>query len=621
MPSESEQSTTPAPSPSPLPAQINAAFTVGAQIEARGKHPAFADRIFALHDDRSWTYRDLRNESVRMAHFLLKRLGPVDDRHPGHVAMMLENHLELVSLFGGCAYAKLTLFGINTGLRGDVLAGVLNHSEARILVVDERFLPEVERVRDQLTHIAPEQILVLPTQGGEISPGADLRRCLESEVGPAESERDAPKIEVEPSDNLMVIYTSGTTGLPKGINNNHQKLLLMGAFVSGNMELDQDDRCYICMPLFHSNAMFVGMMPAFHVGGAIGLRERFSASRFLGDIRSYGITYWNYVGEPVHYVLAAIEREFGGDVARIQREVAESPEVKLRYAVGNGAAPPDIDRMMRYFGLEDMFELYGSTEAAISASRRKGDPRGSVGEVRDPAVKILNECGEECPPAELDAEGHILNYDEAVGEICRVAENTSLFQGYFKNDQADRDKYRDGVYHSGDLGHIVLRGEQRFLYFDGRTADWIRKDGENFSAGQVGRILSEYPDIALAVAYGVPCAVSDELVMTAVKLRPGASFDPKGFFTWCESQVSGGNMDRKWFPDFVRVVEDFEYTETQKVLVRNLKAVHYDRNRLPGEPIYWRRRGDTEFKVFTKDDYLAVRVEFEASERIALLDR
>ena len=74
--------------------------------------------------------------------------------------------------------------------------------------------------------------------------------------------------------------------------------------------------------------------------------------------------------------------------------------------------------------------------------------------------------------------------------------------------------------------------------------------------------------MALAAAYGVPCAVSDELVMAAVKLRPGASFDPAGFFAFCEGQVHQGGMDRKWFPDFVRVVDEFEFTQTQKILVR-----------------------------------------------------
>jgi fatty-acyl-CoA synthase len=596
-------------------------FTVGAHIEARARHPVTRDKVVLMHRDRSWTYRQFRNESVRTAHFLLQRIGKIDSDHPGHVAMLLENHLELLSLYGGCAFAGLTLFGVNTGLRGEVLAGVLNHARARVLVVDEKFLPEVERIRGQLRTLGEENILVLRTQGGAIPPERDYVACLDREVGPAQRELPAPDVAVTPETNLMVIYTSGTTGLPKGILNNHMKLCAVGFGVSSNLGLTYEDVGYGCMPLFHSNAMFVGFMPAFWVGGSMGLRERFSASQFLDDIFTYGSTFWNYVGEPVHYVLAAIEKRFGGDEERIAREVTNNPRNKLRYAVGNGASPPDIDKFMKWLGLEDMFELYGSTEAAISTFRRKGDPRGCVGEITDPAVKILAPDGSECEPAQLGPDGKLLNYDRAVGEICRVAPDTALFQGYYDNPQANQEKYRNGVYHSGDLGHILIVDGRRYLYFDGRTDDWIRKDGENFSAAQVGRLLTEHPDVQLAVAYGVPCAISDELVMAALKLRDGAEFDPQGFFDWCEYQVTHGSMDRKWFPDFVRIVDDFEYTQTQKVLVRNYKKVHFDLNRIPDARIYWRRRGDTTFRPFTREDYEEVRREFAAQEKLDLLDR
>jgi fatty-acyl-CoA synthase len=323
----------------------------------------------------------------------------------------------------------------------------------------------------------------------------------------------------------------------------------------------------------------------------------------------------------VHYVLSAVRRQFGGDEARIEAEVTHHPANRLRYAVGNGAAPPDIDLFTRWFELEDMFELYGSTEAAISTFRRKGDPRGSVGQITDPAVKILDERGAECPPARLGPDGKILNYAEAVGEICRAAAETALFQGYFDDPRANEQKYRDGVYHSGDLGHVVVVDGKRFLWFDGRTDDWIRKDGENFSALQVARLLQEHPDVVLAAAYGVPCAVSDELVMAALELREGARFDPKEFFDFCEAQVTEGGMDRKWFPDFVRVVPEFEYTQTAKILVRNLKRVHFDRNRLPNEPIFFRTRGDASFRPLTAQDYSALRAEFAAAEKLDLLDR
>ena len=600
---------------------IEAEFTVAAQIEARAAHPELANKVLLVHDDRSWTYQQYRNESVRMARFVRGRLGQIDDKRPGHVAMLLDNHLELLAMFGGAAYGGLTLFGVNTGLRGDVLSGVINQSGSRVLVVDERLYPEVEKVRDSLTTVAAENILVLPTQGGDVDRRMDLRAALDSEIGAATTALDAPAVGVSMETNLMVIYTSGTTGLPKGINNNNMKLCFIGAAVSDGLGITKNDRGYACMPLFHSNAIFVGFMPALWAGGSMAIRERFSASRFVPDVLRNGVTMWNYVGEPVHYVLTAIEKEYGGDEAKILAAVANHPDNRMRFAVGNGASPPDIDRFTRWLGLEDMFELYGSTEAAISTFRRKGDPRGTVGQVTDPAVKILTASGVECPPARLGASGELLNYEECVGEICRVAADAALFQGYFGNEDATSQKYRDGVYHSGDLGHIVESDGKRFLYFDGRTDDWIRKDGENFSAGQVGRLLSEHPDVALGVAYGVPCVVSDELVMAALKMREGVAFDPQRFFDWCEAQVTDASMDRKWFPDFVRIVPEFEFTETQKVLVRNLKKTHFDRRRLPDQPIFWRRRGDTTFLPFTSGDFEGLREEFAKAERSQLIDR
>ena len=603
------------------PPTIDAPFTLGAQIEARAGHPELADREFLIQHDRHWTYRQYRDECVRVAHLLRRRLGPCGESRPGHVAMLLENHLELLSLYGACGYTGMTLFGVNTGLRGETLAGVLNQSRARLLVVDERFLPELEKVHGLLEHVAPENVLVVRQQGRSTYAGPDLADCLDAEVGSKDVSLAAPDVQVKPDDPLMVIYTSGTTGLPKGIQNNHFKLLAIGGAVSTNLELGPEDCGYACMPLFHSNSIFLGFQPAFRVGARLALRERFSASQFVPDVLRHGITWWNYVGEPVHYILGALEKQYGGDEERILAEVARHPRNKLAYALGNGAAPPDIDRFMRWLGLEDMFELYGSTEAAISTFRRKSDPRGCVGEVTDANVKVLNERGGECPPVELGPDAKILNYADCVGEICRVAPDAGLFQGYFNDPDANRSKYRDGVYHSGDLGHVLVQGGRRFLYFDGRTDDWIRKDGENFSAAQVARLVGEHPDVVLAAAYGVPCAVSDELVMAAVKLRPGVRLDPQTFFDFCERQVREGGMDRKWFPDFVRVVDDFEYTGTTKILVRNLKRDHFDYRRLAGEPIFWRVRGDTHYRPFTAEDYARLREEFVAAERAGLLER
>ena len=145
--------------------QSSVPLILGAQIDARAEHPEIADRQAIRHGDRIWTWRQFRDESVRVAHFLRARLEPTGSSKPGHVAMLMENHPELLSLYAGCGYAGYTLFGVNTGLRGDALAGVINESLSRLLVVDERLFPEVEKLQDRLEHVAAENILVVATAG------------------------------------------------------------------------------------------------------------------------------------------------------------------------------------------------------------------------------------------------------------------------------------------------------------------------------------------------------------------------------------------------------------------------------------------------------------------------
>ena len=148
-----------------------------------------------------------------------------------------------------------------------------------------------------------------------------------------------------------------------------------------SLGLGADDVGYTCMPLFHSNSMFIGFMPAFWVGGAVGharalqrqqLRaRRLPVRRHLLELRRRA------------RALRAARNSRSSTAATSSGFAARGDEPsdnRFRYAVGNGASPPDIDKFIDWMGLEDMFELYGSTEAAIATYRRKGDPRGSVGE-------------------------------------------------------------------------------------------------------------------------------------------------------------------------------------------------------------------------------------------------
>ena len=300
--------------------------------------------------------------------------------------------------------------------------------------------------------------------------------------------------------------------------------------VSGNLGLGLDDIGYACMPLFHSNA-HLPRLPA-----RLPRRRQPRAARALQRVELRARR-----APPRRHVLE-LRRRAGALRARraSRRSTAATwsassprsrgnPQNRLRYALGNGAAAPDIERFTHWLGLEDMFELYGSTEAAISTFRKKGDPRGS--RRRDHRRRREDpERARRGVPARRARRPTARSPTTPTrsGEICRVAPDTGLFQGYFDNPDANASKYRDGVYHSGDLGHVLVRDGTRYLFFDGRTDDWIRKDGENFSALQVARLVQEHPDVVLAAAYGVPCAVSDELVMAALKLRAGATLRPEG---------------------------------------------------------------------------------------------
>ena len=216
-----------------------------------------------------------------MAHFLLRRLGASDEKRPPHVAMLLENHLELLVALRRLRRSRaLTLFGVNTGLRGETLAGVLNQSRARLLVVDERSCPRSSACARELRHRGAAR-----TSGA--AHAAELaRRCLDTRGRPGRASRCAyPDVDVTPETNLMVIYTSGTTGLPKGINNNHFKLCATGVGVSMNLGIGPRRRrlrLHAAVPLELASSS--ASCRASGSAAAWALRERFSASRFVPDV-------------------------------------------------------------------------------------------------------------------------------------------------------------------------------------------------------------------------------------------------------------------------------------------------------------------------------------------------
>jgi len=146
----------------------------------------------------------------------------------------------------------------------------------------------------------------------------------------------------------------------------------------------------------------------------------------------------------------------------------------------------------------------------------------------------------------------------AVGEIVET-QPSSGFEGYYRNETATAERFRDGAYWSGDLAY---RDADGWLYFAGRSNEWLRVDGENFSAGPVESIIGRHPDVRSVAVYAVPDDPVGDRVMVALELWDGATFDPQAFDQFLAEQA---DLGPKWVPAFVRVDADLPKLSSLKI--------------------------------------------------------
>ena len=495
--------------------------TVRDQLVAR----AADDSPGLLFDDESWTWAEVVHQScVRSA--VLDTL--LDSSRPRHVGVLLENVPEFAFLLGGAALGGQVVVGLNPTRRGAALAGDVHRADVQVVVTDAA----------HADLLADVDVPVIPLE----SP--DWAALLEEHA-----DAGVPAVEVGPDDLMMLIFTSGTSGDPKAVNVTQAKVAVPGQFLSARFGLGPDDVAYLSMPMFHSNAIMAGWGPALAAGATVALARKFSASGFLPDVRRFGATYANYVGKPLTYVMATPE----------QPDDADNP---LRLVFGNEANDRDIAGFAARFGCA-VVDSYSSTENAVIVQRVPEMPPGSLGRPLE-GVKVLDpETAAEVPDAIFDAAGRLVNAVEATGELVNTV-GAGAFAGYYKDPAAEAERMRGGMYWSGDLAY---RDADGFVYFAGRTADWLRVDGENLAAAPIERILLRHPAISEAAVYAVPDESVGDQVMAAVVVH--GDLDPAGLEAFLAAQP---DLSPKAWPRFVRVTDTLPRTATNKVLKRELAA-------------------------------------------------
>ncbi len=582
----------PAPGKGPIPFG-SVAELLRRNVDAR------ADEPFVLFGDEvAFTHRDYAEACRRWATVLADLAGT---EAPRHVGVLLQNTPTYLAILGGAALAGVTVVGLNDTRHGTELRRDIEHTDCRAVIVE----PATAALVADLDLDLDVPVLTTWAFASDAAPEAAARAPAagsDTDVDALVAAADPVDLETPPPDlatTWCLVLTSGSTSAPKAVICSQRRLLQSGERLRMLIGVTPADTAYVSMPLFHSNSIMVGFLPALIAGASIGLARRFTASGWLPDVRRYGATYWNYTGQPLSYILATPEADDDADNS-------------IRRVFGNEASPESQTRFAARFGCE-VVDMFGASEGGVGIIPSPDTPPGALGKP-PPNVLVLDQTGTPCPTAEFDEHGRVINLMDCIGEIVNI-EGAGPFEGYYRNDEANAVATRFGYYWTGDLGYVDRDG---WLYFAGRDESWIRVGGENFTPGPIERVVSRHPDVLVSTVYGVPDADAGDQVVAAIQLGDGAEFDGAGFATWLDAQ---GDLSATWSPRYVRVSDELPRTATNKVLTRQLRTEGLHLDRIGADEVYVRDRGADAFRPFTADDEAALAAEFAAAGRSRFWER
>ncbi|HEY0761386.1 MAG TPA: long-chain-fatty-acid--CoA ligase [Pyrinomonadaceae bacterium] len=476
--------------------------------------------LFSEADNRQFTYKQFEVAVGRTARMLAAEgVGKGDV-----VSLLMPNSVEYVIAYFACWQIGALAGPINSLLKSQEMAYVISNSEAKALLVNSEFLPVIESIRNELPSL--EAVILFDN---------------EAEATSAHSDGPAPSADIDCDHESIIIYTSGTTGKPKGCLLTHGNLIANARQISQWLGFTEKDRLLTMMPLFHMNAVSVTTMSALYAGGSSVVSQKFSASRFWQIVSEYQITSFGSVATMLSMLLTTYPDGVPGSLKTDQ----------LRFAMC-GSAPVPAEVLRRF---EERFnclviEGYGLSESTCRSTFNPPDQRrrpGSCGVPIGNEMRVVDEEDREVPDGEL-------------GEIVLRGEN--ILKGYYKNDTANATAFRNGWFHTGDIGY---RDADGFYFIVDRKSDMIIRGGENIYPREIDEVLYQHPAIAAAAAVGVPDALYGEEVAAVVVLKPGMNTSAEEVIDYCKARLA----DYKC-PKTVHFVDDIPKGPTGKLLKREL---------------------------------------------------
>ncbi len=485
-----------------------------------------AEKEALVDGDDRWTYAELDTAVDRHAHALLAA-----GVRPGEIVAVLGRNSAtyVIEMFAIARIAGVHL-PLNWRLHERELAYILGHAGATTLLVDEEFREKAESLVG-----TGDLVRVISHSAAAVGGAPTLPDLLEQA-----SSAPVPDAEVGMDDLQRILYTSGTTSRPKGVMISNGNVIANQFGQILELELTKADRCMLSAPLFHVAGLEAPGHSTLYAGGTMVITR-------------------SYAGRDV-VELAERERITGVVLAaQILYDILAMPDLSsfdlsaLRFIIFGGVPPAQRRLVQAAFPQARLVDTFGMTELCNGGTymdEAHADEKLGAQGTPFPHVDIRIVDGDGRPTAA-----------GVIGEIA--VRGPKVSSGYWRDPEATAASWRDGWFHSGDMGSL---DEDGCLWFADRKNDMIRSGGENIASAEVERVIVTHPAVAEAAVVGVPDPKWDEVPMAFVLLRPGAEATPDELVSFCAEHLA-----RFKVPKVFEIVDHLPRNDSGKVLKRALR--------------------------------------------------
>ncbi len=488
---------------------------------------AYPTKLAVIHGElkRSWS------ETYQRCKMLGSALQKLGIQKSETVAVMLPNTPPMVEAHFGIAMAGAVLCALNTRQDARALAFMLEHSEAKVLIVDQEFASVIAAA----LAILKEKNFRLPILIDVDDPlyTGPRQRFNELEYESFLESADLnfsiqwPEDEWDP---ICLNYTSGTTGNPKGVVYSHRGAYTNGISNALEWGMQRHPTYLWVLPMFHCNGWCFPWTVAAMAGVNVCLR-RVEAQPIFDAIRSHKVTH--YCGAPIVQNM----------LINAPQEMKSGIQHRVQTMVGGAAPPAAMIEGMEKMGFE-ILHAYGLTEvygpvlismqqdewASLSLqARAELNSRQGICKQLEQAVAVLDP--ETMQPVPADG--------ETIGEI--MVRGNVVMRGYLKNPEATAAALKGGWFHSGDLAVVYPDG---YMKIKDRSKDIIISGGENISSIEVEDALYRHPAVLAAAVVAKPDPKWGETPCAFIELKPEASATEEDIITHCRGLLAGFKVPR-----------------------------------------------------------------------------